>query len=44
MYLHVSGKDKRLAIVNCNNKDGGMLFPEDIFERIIEIIRKSNLL
>lgn len=44
MYLHVSGKDKRLTVVNCNNKDGGMLFPEEIFERIIEIIRKSNLL
>jgi dTMP kinase len=44
MYLHVSGKDKRLAVVNCNNKNGGMLFPEEIFERIIDIIRKSNLL
>lgn len=44
MYLYVSGMDKRLAVVNCNNKDGGMLFPEEIFERIVEIIRKSNLL
>jgi dTMP kinase len=44
MYLHVSGKDKRLAVVNCNNNDGGMSFPEEIFERIVEIIRNSNLL
>jgi len=44
MYLHISEKDRRLAVVNCNNKDGGMLFPEEIFERIIDIIRKSNLL
>jgi dTMP kinase len=44
MYLHVSGKDTRLTVVNCNGKDGGMLFPEEIFERIIDIIRKFNLL
>ncbi|MBA4323459.1 MAG: dTMP kinase, partial [Odoribacter sp.] len=31
MYLGVAEKDKRLAVINCNNKDGGMLFPEEIF-------------
>jgi dTMP kinase len=43
MYLTVAEKDKRLAVVNCNNKDGGMLFPEEIFEKIINIIRSVNL-
>ncbi len=44
MYLGVAEKDKRLAVVNCNSKDGGMLFPEEIFEKIINIIRAGNLL
>jgi dTMP kinase len=44
MYLHVSGKDKSLAVVNCNNKDGVILFPQEIFNRIIDIIRENNLL
>jgi dTMP kinase len=44
MYLIVAEKDKRLAVVNCNSKDGGMLFPEEIFEKIINIIRAGNLL
>lgn len=44
MYLIVAEKDKRLAVVNCNSKDGGMLFPEKIFEKIINIIRIGNLL
>jgi dTMP kinase len=44
MYMSVAEKDKRLAVVNCKNKDGGMLFPEQIFEKIIYLIRISNLL
>jgi dTMP kinase len=44
MYLKVAEKDKRLAVVNCNDKDGGMLYPEEIFEKIINIIRSANLL
>jgi dTMP kinase len=44
MYLIVAEKDKRLAVINCNTKEGGMLFPEEIFEKIINIIRAGNLL
>jgi dTMP kinase len=44
MYLIVAKKDKRLAVVNCNGKDGGMLFAEEIFEKIINIIRAGKLL
>jgi dTMP kinase len=44
MYLRVAEKDRRLAVVNCNNKEGGMLFPEEIFEKIINLIRAGNLL
>ena len=39
MYLNIAQKDKHLVIVNCGNKDGGMLFPEEIFEKIIDQIR-----
>jgi dTMP kinase len=44
MYLNVAGKDKRLAVVNCTDNDGGILFPEQIFERIINLIRLGNIL
>jgi dTMP kinase len=44
LYLRVAKTDKRLAVVNCNNKEGGMLFPEEIFERIVSLIRSGNLL
>jgi dTMP kinase len=43
MYLSVAEKESRLAVVNCNNKDGGILFPKEIFEKIINIIRSVNL-
>jgi len=44
MYLDVAKIDKRLVVVNCFHKDGGMLFPEEIFEKIINIIRLAKLL
>jgi len=44
MYLNVSVKDKRLAVVDCTGKEGGMLFPEEIFGKIINLIRSANLL
>lgn len=43
MYLRVAEKDKRLAVINCISKEGGMLFPEEIFEKIVNLIRASNL-
>lgn len=44
MYLNVSVKDKRLAVVDCTGKEGSMLFPEEIFEKIISLIRSAKLL
>jgi dTMP kinase len=44
MYLHIASHDKRLALVNCTGKDGSMLFPEEIFEKIANLIRSANLL
>jgi dTMP kinase len=44
MYLHIAGKDKRLAVIDCRTNTGGMLFPEDIFSKIIDIIRSFDLL
>jgi dTMP kinase len=44
MYLDIAKIDKHLAVVNCCNKDEGMLFPEKIFEKIINIIRLAKLL
>ena len=44
MYLSVAKNDKRLVVVNCNNKEGGMLSPDDIFGKIINVIRSYSLL
>jgi dTMP kinase len=44
IYLHVATIDNHLCIVNCSNVHGNMLPPEKIFERIIKIISKRNLL
>jgi dTMP kinase len=44
MYLYVAEKDKRLAILNCSKNTGEMLLPEDIFEKIIDLIKLHNLL
>jgi dTMP kinase len=44
LYLSVAEKDKRLAVINCTNNEGGMLFPEEIFKKIINKIRSVNLL
>jgi hypothetical protein len=44
MYIHIAEKDKRLAVISCSTKTGGMLFPEVIFGKIIDIIRSFGLL
>jgi dTMP kinase len=44
IYLRVAEKDNRLKVVDCNNKEGGILFPEEIFEKLINSIRSVNLL
>jgi len=43
MYLQVAVSDSQLAVVNCSNNDNIMLPPEDIFRRIIEILKVRNL-
>jgi dTMP kinase len=44
MYIDVSKIDRALAIIDCCNKSGGILFPEEIFEKIINLIRLAKLL
>lgn len=43
MYLTISQYDETMAVVNCNNEQGGMLPPENIFEKIIDIIESKKL-
>jgi dTMP kinase len=43
MYLSVAETDSRLKVVNCNNEEGGMLIPEEIFRKIIKLIESVNL-
>jgi dTMP kinase len=44
IYLKVSQIDERLTVINCTGTDGGMLKPEDISGKIIEIIKSRNLI
>jgi dTMP kinase len=44
IYLKVSQNDERLTVINCTGSDGGMLKAEDIFSKVIEIIKSKNLL
>ena len=42
IYLEVAGSDKKLRIVNCNDKSGGMLPPGDIFGLILGLIKQTK--
>jgi dTMP kinase len=44
MYLTIASNDKHLAVVDCGNNKGGMLFPEEIFEKIIKLIKLTKLI
>jgi len=44
IYLKAAQTDQRLCRVKCNNEKGEMLPPEEIFDRIIEIIKERKLL
>jgi dTMP kinase len=44
IYLKVSRSDKRLAVVNCSSPEETMLAPGEIFELLIEIIRKRKFI
>lgn len=44
IYLEVAERDERLEVINCSSHDGEMLPPEDIFRKIVEIIKNRDLL
>ena len=38
MYLRQAEVDKSLKVVDCADKDGGMLPPDDIFAKIKDLV------
>jgi dTMP kinase len=44
IYLTVSETDNRLSVVNCSTPEGGMMRQKDIFEKIIDLIKKRKLI
>jgi dTMP kinase len=44
VYLRVAKSDDRLAIVNCSNRNSAMMSPDEIFELIVKIIIKRELI
>lgn len=43
IYLEVAESDDRLVVINCFNDADDMLTPEEIFRKIIAIIKRRNL-
>lgn len=43
IYLNIAKKESRLVVVDCKNSDGGILSPDDIFEKILNIIRSVHM-
>jgi dTMP kinase len=44
VYLRVASSDDRLAVVDCSNANGEMLPPEDIFNKILFIMKSKSLI
>ena len=44
VYLRVSSTDDRLAVIDCSNTDGEMLSPEEIFCKIVFIMKSKSLI
>jgi dTMP kinase len=44
LYLKVSGKDDRLAVVNCSHEDGSMLPPGEIFDLMTGILKNRKFI
>jgi dTMP kinase len=44
IYLRVAKSDDRLAVVDCSNRDGEILSPDEIFDLIIRILAQRNLI
>jgi dTMP kinase len=44
IYLNVAKTDKRLAVIDCSNRNGEMLKPQEIFKLIIDILNNRQLI
>lgn len=44
IYLRVAEKDGRLALIDCSNRKGEMLSPDQIFEAIIAMLKNKKLI
>lgn len=44
IYLKVSESDSRLAVIDCNDKNGSMLSPDEIFSLVINVLTEKKLL
>ena len=44
VYLEESGREENLRLISCCNEQNSMLKPEEIFGRIITLLKKENLL
>jgi len=44
IYVRVSETDERLAVVDCSSHSGAMLSPEEIFNLILKLFVKKNLI
>ncbi len=44
VYIEESDKEENLRLISCCNEQNGMLKPEEIFSRIISLMKKENLL
>jgi dTMP kinase len=44
LYLRVSQSDDRLVVINCSDNSGAMLSPEEIFNRIREVLMDKKFI
>jgi dTMP kinase len=44
MYLRIASTDDRLAVINCSDNGGQMLLPEEIFSKILFIMKSKSLI
>jgi dTMP kinase len=44
IYLRVSANDGNLALINCSNKKGEMLLPDEIFSSIVKMLKDKKFI
>jgi dTMP kinase len=44
VYLKVASTDDRLAVINCSSLEGEMLSPEEIFSKILFVMKSKSLI